>query len=320
MKTFLKDKEAVMAEMREELFGYFPQASIEEAVARLLVEVKGIKKIPKEQISETLLGVLGKTETYNVMTTLLELEKKVKHDPELLASMKDPSFNVHRTIAMSICGMYGSGASSLFGFVDCKFRFFFPAKRPKSFLSKGICALVASTATVMISNKVKEDYTERNLELLASRGITLDDLVDLVDGLQRPYNPHMDRQLCVDNVRGVLKKQQVYHAIQLAIKVDMAVEKGEMNPQYNNIVGHDEGLFGVDESVATAIPLLYGTIALTNFGYLDKEKPGIIDSLDSDHSGGRCNTFIDDIVCGIVAAACGRLAHNNVPQFSKPLK
>ncbi|UUZ84370.1 phosphatidylglycerophosphatase A [Paenibacillus sp. P26] len=320
MKTFLKDKSLVMAEMREELFSHFSQKSIEEAVVRSLIEAKGIKKTPNDLITETLLGVLSKTETYNVITTLLELEKKVRHDPELLASMKDPSFNVHRTIAMSICNMYGGGASSLFGFVDCKFRFFFPNKRPKSFLSKGICALVASTATVIISDKVKEDYTERNLELLASRGVTLDDLVDLVDGLQRPYNPHMERKLSEDNVRGVLKKQQVYHAIQLAIKVDIAVERGEFHPQYVNIVGHDEGLFGVDESVATGIPLLYGTIALTNFGYLDKAKPGIIDSLDSDHTEGKCNTFIDDIVCGIAAAACGRLAHNNVPEFSKPLK
>jgi phosphatidylglycerophosphatase A len=320
MRSFLKDKAEIFQEFREELFRLYPQAVLEEAIARLLVEVKGIRKIPADAITDALLGVLSKTETYNVMTTLMELEKKVKHDPELLASMKDPSYNVHRTMAMSICGMYGSGAISLFGFVDCKFRIFFPSKRPKSFLSKGICAIVASAAGVVISDSVKDDYTQRNLELLASRGVSLDEIVDIVDGLQRPYNPDMERKLCEEHVLGVLRKQQTFHAIQLAIKIDTAVEAGEFSKQYNYTVGQDEGLFGVDESVASAIPLLYGTIAITNFGYLDKAKPGVIAQLDSDHEEGKCNTFIDDIVCGIAAAACGRLAHNNTPKYSKPLK
>ena len=160
MRTFLKEKTLIFNEFREEVFSHYPQAVIEEAVARLLVEIKGIKKIPYDMITTTLLGVLSKTETYNVMSTLMELQKKVKHDSELLASMKDPAYNVHRTIAMSICGLYGSGAISLFGFMDCKFRFFFPTKRPKSFISKGICAIVASTASVIISENVKEDYTD----------------------------------------------------------------------------------------------------------------------------------------------------------------
>jgi phosphatidylglycerophosphatase A len=320
MRTFLKDKSLIFNEFREEVFHHYPQKLIEDAAARLLVEVKGIKKIPYEAITDSLLGVLSKTETYNVMTTLMELEKKVKHDPELLASMKDPSYNMHRTMAMSICGLYGSGAISLFGFVDCKFRFFFPGKRPKSFISKGICAIVASTVSELISEKVKEDYAERNLQLLQSRGVKLDDMVEILDHLQRPYNPDMERSLCQENIIAVLRKQQTFHAIQLAIKIDTAVEQGEFSEQYNHTVGNDEGLFGVDESVATAIPLMYGTIAITNFGFLDKEKIGIISELDSDHSEGKCNTFIDDIVCGVVAAACGRLAHNNTPKYSKPLK
>ncbi|SDD26235.1 Phosphatidylglycerophosphatase A [Paenibacillus sp. UNCCL117] len=320
MKTFLKEKVEIFNEFREEVFALYPQAVLEEAIARLLVEIKGTKKIPHETITTTLMGVLSKTETFNVMSTLIELQQMVRHDSELLASMKDPSYNVHRTIAMSICGLYGSGAISLFGFVDCKFRFFFPTKRPKSFISKGIAAIVASATSVVISDKVKENYAARNLELLGTRGVKLDDLVDILDQLQRPYNPDMPRSLCEDHILAVLAKQQTFHTIQLAIKIDRAVENGELNRQYTHIVGQDEGLFGVDESIATAIPLMYGTIALTNFGYLDKVKPGIIQDLDSDHAEGKCNTFMDDIVCGIVAAACGRLAHNNVPKYSKPLQ
>ncbi|KIL40284.1 hypothetical protein SD70_14400 [Gordoniibacillus kamchatkensis] len=76
MRSFLKDKAEIFQEFQTELFRSYPQAALEEAVARLLVEVKGIRKIPTEAITDALFGVLSKTETYNVMTTLMELEKK----------------------------------------------------------------------------------------------------------------------------------------------------------------------------------------------------------------------------------------------------
>ena len=53
---------------------------------------------------------------------------------------------------------------------------------------------------------------------------------------------------------------------------------------------------------------LYGSIGFTNYGYLGTVKPGIIKKLDSEE-GGHCNTFLDDLV-GAVAAAAGKLAHN----------
>ena len=38
-------------------------------------------------------------------------------------------------------------------------------------------------------------------------------------------------------------------------------------------------------------------------------KPGIIRKLDSEE-GGHCNTFLDDLVGAVAAAAAGKLAHN----------
>jgi phosphatidylglycerophosphatase A len=320
MKTFLKDKSILFQELREQIFTEYPQADLEDAVIRLLMEVKDLRRVSRIQITDCLMEILNKTETYNVMTSILELENHLEQDEQLSELVRDPSFNVHRTIAMSICGMYGTGAISFFGFIDCKYRFFFPMKHPKSFLSKGICAIVASTASLVVDERTKENFVDRNIELLASRGVSFDEVVEIVDMLQRPYNPTLDIQIVRDNVIAVLRKHHTYHAIVMAVKMDVAVEQQLFSEQYNYTVGQDEGLFGVDESVATAISLCYGTIALTNFGYLDKLKPGVISRLDSDHEAGRCNTFMDDIICGIASAACGRLAHNNPPQFSKPVK
>ena len=53
---------------------------------------------------------------------------------------------------------------------------------------------------------------------------------------------------------------------------------------------------------------LYGSIGLTNFGYLDKEKIGIIRKLDRSKQD-TVNTFIDDIVAAIAVAAASRIAH-----------
>ncbi len=65
----------------------------------------------------------------------------------------------------------------------------------------------------------------------------------------------------------------------------------------------------IDEILAFSIVNLYGSIGFTNYGYLDKVKPGIIKKLDSEE-GGRCNTFLDDLVGAVAAAAAGKLAHN----------
>jgi len=76
-----------------------------------------------------------------------------------------------------------------------------------------------------------------------------------------------------------------------------------------SILKNDDALYGIDEILALSITNIYGTIGLTNFGYLDKAKPGILAELNSKTSG-KVNTFLDDIVAAIIAAACSRIAHS----------
>ncbi len=66
----------------------------------------------------------------------------------------------------------------------------------------------------------------------------------------------------------------------------------------------------MDEVLAYGICNLYGSIALTNFGYVDKVKPGIIGRLNDDPD--YCHTFLDDIVGAIVASAASKLAHTHI--------
>ena len=68
-------------------------------------------------------------------------------------------------------------------------------------------------------------------------------------------------------------------------------------------------MFGIDEILALSIVNLYGSIGFTNYGYIDKVKPGIVKNLDSQVDS-HCNTFLDDLVGAVAAAAAGKLAHN----------
>lgn len=54
---------------------------------------------------------------------------------------------------------------------------------------------------------------------------------------------------------------------------------------------------------------MYGSIGFTNYGYIDKVKPGILAKLNA-HDGEKVHTFLDDLVGAIAAAAASRLAHS----------
>lgn len=151
----------------------------------------------------------------------------------------------------------------------------------------------------------------KNIEaLLLQRGVTKRDIIDCVYFLQSQYFENLDINIIEHYVDSVLNKREVQQAIATGIAIDMAAEQRSFgSEELQNIILNDEGLFGVDEVLAYGICNLYGSIALTNFGYIDKIKPGIIGKLNDDHDH-QCNTFLDDIVGAVAAAAASKLAHD----------
>ncbi len=152
---------------------------------------------------------------------------------------------------------------------------------------------------------------ERVLALLKSRGVSKEDIIECVYFLQKKYHEGLTHEKIVYYVDSVLGKREVQHAIFTGIALDVAVEKKLLdNKELEEIIASDDGLYGVDEVLAYGICNLYGSIALTNFGYIDKMKPGIIGRLNrADHTS-YCHTFLDDIVGAIAAAAASKLAHD----------
>lgn len=152
---------------------------------------------------------------------------------------------------------------------------------------------------------------ERVLALLKSRGVSKADIIECVYFLQRPYHETLTNDKIIYYVDSVLNKREVQHAIYTGIALDVAVEKQVLdNKELEAIIARDDGLYGVDEVLAYGICNLYGSIALTNFGYIDKMKPGIIGKLNRADHAIACHTFLDDIVGAIAAAAASKLAHD----------
>lgn len=146
-------------------------------------------------------------------------------------------------------------------------------------------------------------------ELLEERGVTLEDIAELVYYLQVKYHPDLKMEDCLENVDRVLRKREVQNAILTGIQLDILAEQKKLEEPLQDIIDRDEGLYGVDEIIALSIVNVYGSIGFTNYGYIDKQKPGILEQLN-DKSSGKCHTFLDDIVGAIAAAASSRLAHS----------
>ncbi|ADU31655.1 phosphatidylglycerophosphatase A family protein [Evansella cellulosilytica] len=151
-------------------------------------------------------------------------------------------------------------------------------------------------------------YTETARNWLIERGVSIDDIAELVYYLQKNYIDELTLDLCIEHIEAVLKKREVQNAILTGVMLDRLAEEKKLDEPLQGVIERDEGLYGVDEVIALSIVNVYGSIGFTNYGYIDKQKPGVLQKLNDKSQG--CHTFLDDIVGAIAAAASSRLAHS----------
>lgn len=154
-----------------------------------------------------------------------------------------------------------------------------------------------------------ETLENKARQLLKDRGVTIEDLAELVLFLQKPYIDDLDEATCIEHIDSVLSKREVHNTIITGVQLDILAEEKKLLSPLQEIIEEDEGLYGIDEILALSIVNVYGSIGFTNYGYIDKVKPGILAKLNS-HEGPEVHTFLDDIVGAIAAAAASRLAHS----------
>ncbi|WP_455920040.1 phosphatidylglycerophosphatase A family protein [Priestia megaterium] len=165
----------------------------------------------------------------------------------------------------------------------------------------------------MEKKHTQSELEKKAREWLIERGVALIDIAELVYYLQKKYHPNLTIEDCLYNVERVISKREVQNAILTGIQLDVLTEKKVIEPPLLDILEKDEGLYGIDEILALSIVNVYGSIGFTNYGYIDKQKPGILERLN-DKSTGECHTFLDDLVGAIAAAASSRLAHRAASQ------
>lgn len=165
---------------------------------------------------------------------------------------------------------------------------------------------------IVEKNEVKiytaEELKAESIKALKERGVNLEDIAEIVFFLQKDYQKDLTIEDCIDAVHAVMRKREVTYAVLTGIELDKAAENNLLSEPLLSIIKNDYKLYGVDEIIPLSMTHIYGSIALTSFGYLDKKKPGIIGELDN-RGDESVNTFLDDIVAGVAAAGASRLAH-----------
>ncbi|AIQ54483.1 phosphatidylglycerophosphatase A family protein [Paenibacillus sp. FSL R7-0331] len=174
-------------------------------------------------------------------------------------------------------------------------------------------------------NKVKAPYSlnskavaEATTHWMQERGVKVEEIAELVMFLQQKYYPTLTMEECVHNVEMVLSKREVQNAVLTGIQLDVLAEEGKLFTPLQDMIENDEGLYGVDEILAFSIVNVYGSIGFTNYGYVDKLKPGVLTRLN-DKSTGQVHTYLDDIVGAIAAAASSRIAHRKQAEREQEL-
>lgn len=152
---------------------------------------------------------------------------------------------------------------------------------------------------------------DETIKRLNHRGVELSDIANLVYLLQEPYIQNLTIDECLKSVNVVMRKREVQNAFLTGIELDELAEKNQLSNPLQSIIERDEGLYGVDETLALSVVNLYGSIGFTNYGYIDKTKPGILAKLNA-HEKGHIHTFLDDLVGAVAAAAASRLAHQDI--------
>lgn len=150
------------------------------------------------------------------------------------------------------------------------------------------------------------NYVIKELE---SKGVTTRKIAEIAYDLEHKFLPEYTMEDYEREVVSVLHKREVLNNAMVALNLDNLANQKLLSQPLQEIVEQDSGVFGVDETLATQIANIFGSIGVTNYGFVDRTKPRIIGKLDN--KDGVVNTFIDDIVGGVASAVAGKLAHKN---------
>ena len=163
---------------------------------------------------------------------------------------------------------------------------------------------------MMTKQNMNRDFYEHCVDLIESRGVAIREIAEISFDLQKTYCPGITVEDAEKAVRAVLRKREAQFAIMTGLELDRLSEEGLLQGPIADIIKHDFSLYGVDEIMALSVVDVVGSIGLSNFGYLDIENSGVIrEIVEKSRNPEQVNTFFDDLLCAIAAAAASKIAH-----------
>lgn len=110
---------------------------------------------------------------------------------------------------------------------------------------------------------------------LHKRGITSYSIGEIAYKMQHEYLPNLKIEDFAKELDEVLKKREVLNLLAFAFELDNLANKHKFSDPVQEIIENDAGFWQIDEILASSLAQLFGMLAVTNYGYLDKNKFGI---------------------------------------------
>lgn len=154
-----------------------------------------------------------------------------------------------------------------------------------------------------------QDLYDWVVKQLQERNINDHTVGEIAYQMQHQYLPGLTVDDFGKELKQVLRKREVLNILATGFALDNLATEHQLPEPLQSIVEADAGHFGMDETISLSLAQLYGSLAMTNYGYADKAKFGIAKQLDNAH--GRINTFADDLVLALASAVIGRKGHGS---------
>ncbi|MGF7060243.1 phosphatidylglycerophosphatase A [Brassicibacter mesophilus] len=135
------------------------------------------------------------------------------------------------------------------------------------------------------------------VELLESREITIQQIEKIVSILKKNNNENYSYH---DSIMNVLSIKEVQDFAAIGLVLDIYAESNLFPEPIQNMLSEDDTLFCLDKSLALAVMNVFGSEAIINFSYLQKEKTAEIKEIIGNKSSIK---FLDDVLCAIASAA-----------------
>ena len=84
--------------------------------------------------------------------------------------------------------------------------------------------------------KSDSELHARAVALIEERGVSVEDIADLVLHLQKSYVDNLTMEECIENVKAVFLKREVQNAIITGIEIDKLAESGQFSQPLADII------------------------------------------------------------------------------------